>query len=94
MEIHRFRRAIRRPVGASARYTGAPRISAAGSAAAAAYLALSGGNVATERAFVMVAVMFGAILLDRRALTLPLFPAMADEDVDRVADALATHCSA
>lgn len=34
------------------------------------YLALSGGNVATERAFIMVAVMFVAILLDRRALTL------------------------
>ena len=35
-----------------------------------AYLALSGGNVATERAFVMVSVMFLAILLDRRAITL------------------------
>lgn len=34
------------------------------------YLALSGGNVATERAFIMVAVMLVAILLDRRALTL------------------------
>ncbi len=34
------------------------------------YLALSGGNVATERAFIMVGVMFVAILLDRRALTL------------------------
>ncbi len=34
------------------------------------YLALSGGNVATERAFIMVSVMFVAILLDRRALTL------------------------
>lgn len=34
------------------------------------YLALSGGNVATVRAYIMVAVMFGAILLDRRALTL------------------------
>jgi len=34
------------------------------------YLALSGANVATERAFLMVAVMLGAILLDRRALTL------------------------
>ncbi len=34
------------------------------------YLALSGGNVATERAFIMVAVMFVAVLLDRRALTL------------------------
>lgn len=38
--------------------------------AGAIYLALSGGSVATERAFIMVAVMFGAVLLDRRALTL------------------------
>ncbi|WP_333714543.1 ComEC/Rec2 family competence protein, partial [Yoonia sp.] len=38
--------------------------------AGAFYLALSGGNVATERAFVMVAVMLVAVLLDRRALTL------------------------
>ena len=37
---------------------------------AAGYLALSGGNVATERAFVMVAVMLSAILFDRRALSL------------------------
>jgi competence protein ComEC len=34
------------------------------------YLLLSGGNVATERAFVMVAVMFVAVLVGRRALTL------------------------
>ena len=34
------------------------------------YLLLSGANVATERAFVMVTVMLGAVLLDRRALTL------------------------
>ncbi|NNE81267.1 MAG: DUF4131 domain-containing protein [Silicimonas sp.] len=34
------------------------------------YLALSGGNVATERAFIMVAVMFTALLFDRRAITL------------------------
>ena len=34
------------------------------------YLALSGGNVATERAFVMVAMMFAAVLIDRRAITL------------------------
>ena len=39
-------------------------------AAAAAYLGLSGGNVATERAFVMVAVMLIAVMLDRRALSL------------------------
>ncbi|WP_291835600.1 ComEC/Rec2 family competence protein [Limimaricola sp.] len=36
----------------------------------AAYLALSGASVATERAFVMVAVALVAVLLDRRALTL------------------------
>ncbi|SEW08476.1 competence protein ComEC [Aliiroseovarius sediminilitoris] len=34
------------------------------------YLALSGGNIATERAFIMVATMFVAILFDRRALSL------------------------
>jgi competence protein ComEC len=34
------------------------------------YLLLSGANVATERAFVMVAVFLGAVLLDRRAITL------------------------
>lgn len=38
--------------------------------AACGYLALSGGNVATERAFVMVAVMLLAVLFDRRALSL------------------------
>ncbi|RKF15435.1 ComEC family competence protein [Roseovarius spongiae] len=38
--------------------------------AAAGYLLLSGGNVATERAFVMVAVMLVAVMLDRRALSL------------------------
>lgn len=37
---------------------------------AAAYLGLSGGNVATERAFVMVAVALVAVMLDRRALSL------------------------
>jgi competence protein ComEC len=39
-------------------------------AAGAFYLGLSGGNVATERAYVMVAVMLLAVLLDRRALSL------------------------
>ncbi len=39
-------------------------------AAGAFYLALSGGNVATQRAFVMVAVMLLAVLVDRRALSL------------------------
>ncbi|MDJ0821439.1 MAG: ComEC/Rec2 family competence protein [Paracoccaceae bacterium] len=38
--------------------------------AAAGYLALSGGNVATERAFVMVAVALVAVMLNRRALSL------------------------
>jgi competence protein ComEC len=44
---------------------------AAGALAAGAfYLALSGGNVATERAFIQVAVMLSAVMLDRRAITL------------------------
>lgn len=38
--------------------------------AGAGYLGLSGGNVATERAFVMVAVMLGAVMLERRAFSL------------------------
>lgn len=38
--------------------------------AAAAYLILSGGNVATERAFIMVAVVLCAVLVDRRAFSL------------------------
>jgi competence protein ComEC len=37
---------------------------------AAGYLALSGGSVATERAFVMVAVVLCAVLVDRRAFSL------------------------
>ncbi|WP_146345569.1 ComEC/Rec2 family competence protein [Falsiphaeobacter marinintestinus] len=36
----------------------------------AGYLVLSGGNVSTERAFVMTAVMLGAVLVDRRAISL------------------------
>ncbi|SMX42580.1 ComEC/Rec2 family competence protein [Actibacterium lipolyticum] len=36
---------------------------------AAFYLALSGGNIATQRAFIMVAVMLVAVLFDRRAIT-------------------------
>ncbi|WP_171099356.1 ComEC/Rec2 family competence protein [Ruegeria sp. HKCCD7255] len=38
--------------------------------AAVIYLLLSGGNVATERAFVMVTVLLGAVLIDRRAISL------------------------
>ena len=38
--------------------------------AGAAYLALSGGSVATQRAFLMAAVMLGAVILGRRAVTL------------------------
>ncbi|KDB02843.1 hypothetical protein U879_15175, partial [Defluviimonas sp. 20V17] len=49
----------------------AKKIAAVGALAAAmAYLALSGGSIATQRAFVMAAVMLGAVLADRRALTL------------------------
>lgn len=36
----------------------------------AGYLALSGGAVSTERAFIMVSVMFAAVLLGRRAISL------------------------
>lgn len=39
-------------------------------AAGAFYLLLSGGNIATERAFIMVTTMFAGILFDRRALSL------------------------
>jgi competence protein ComEC len=47
------------------------KIAAVGALAAGAfYLAVAGGNVATERAFIQVAVMFTAVLLDRRAVTL------------------------
>ncbi|MGV8987411.1 MAG: ComEC/Rec2 family competence protein [Cypionkella sp.] len=34
------------------------------------YLVLSGANVATTRAFLMVSIMLGAVIFDRRALTL------------------------
>lgn len=39
-------------------------------AAAAAYLALSGGNVATQRAFLMAAVMLVGVMAERRALSM------------------------
>lgn len=49
----------------------AKKIAAAGALfVAAGYLALSGGAVSTERAFVQVSVMLTAVLFDRRALTL------------------------
>ena len=38
--------------------------------AGAIYLALSGGNVATERAYIMVSVVLIAVILERRALTI------------------------
>lgn len=47
------------------------KIAAAGALlVAGVYLALSGGNVATERAFVMVAVVLLATMVDRRAISL------------------------
>jgi len=55
---------------AALRWPGKKIAAAVAIAAAAGYLALSGGNVATERAFVMVAVMLGAVIADRRALSL------------------------
>ncbi|MCX7559500.1 ComEC/Rec2 family competence protein [Sulfitobacter sp. F26204] len=39
-------------------------------AAAACYLALSGGNVATQRAFIMIAVALAALIIGRRAMTI------------------------
>ena len=39
-------------------------------ASGAVYLALSGGSVATERAYIMVSVMLMAVLFSRRAITL------------------------
>lgn len=47
------------------------KVAAAGALiVAAGYLALSGGNVATERAFIMVAVALTAVMLNRRAISL------------------------
>ncbi len=42
----------------------------AGLAAIAAYLVISGGEVATQRSFIMLAVMLVALLFDRAALTM------------------------
>jgi competence protein ComEC len=47
------------------------KIAAAGALLAAGfYYLLSGGNVATERAMIMISVMLAGVLLDRRAITL------------------------
>ncbi|MEM9344909.1 MAG: ComEC/Rec2 family competence protein [Pseudomonadota bacterium] len=54
--------ALRRPIH---KYAAIPA-----ALAGAVYLALSGGNVATERAFIMVCAMLLAVAFDRRALTL------------------------
>jgi competence protein ComEC len=43
---------------------------AAALAVATVYLGLSGGGVATERAFIMLTIMLTAIMIDRRAITL------------------------
>ncbi|WP_421723671.1 ComEC/Rec2 family competence protein [Bauldia sp.] len=37
---------------------------------AAVYLAISGGSVSTQRAFIMLAIMLLAVMIDRRAITL------------------------
>ncbi len=56
---------------AGARGIAVHKLAAAGALAVAAlYLWLSGGGVATERSFVMVAVMLVAIIVDRRAVSL------------------------
>lgn len=47
------------------------KLAAAGALlAATGYLAISGGNVATERAYIMAAVMLVAVMIDRRAISL------------------------
>jgi competence protein ComEC len=55
----------------AALYLPVRKIAAAGAlVAATGYLALSGGNVATERAYVMAAVALCAVMLNRRAISL------------------------
>jgi competence protein ComEC len=56
------RLALRRPIKKWA--------AAGGLAVAAFYVGISGGGVATDRSFLMLAIMLGAIMLDRRAITL------------------------
>jgi competence protein ComEC len=43
---------------------------AGGLAVSAFYLGISGGGIATERSFIMLAIMLTAVLVDRRAITL------------------------
>jgi len=63
--------ALRIALAPASLYLPSRKIAAIGALfAGAVYLALSGGNVATERAFIMVSVMFAAVLVDRRAITL------------------------
>ncbi|MFV1593381.1 ComEC/Rec2 family competence protein [Phaeobacter sp. JH20_36] len=58
-------------VPAYAQRVNAKKLAAVGALlAASAYLLLSGMQVASTRAYVMVAMMLGAVLLDRRALSL------------------------
>ncbi|ASM72592.1 MULTISPECIES: ComEC/Rec2 family competence protein [Roseobacteraceae] len=55
----------------AALYLPVRKIASAGAlVAATGYLALSGGNVATERAYVMAAVALCAVMLNRRAISL------------------------
>lgn len=54
----------------SARFPGHKIAAVAALAASAFYLVLAGRDVATERSFIMVAVMLTAVLLDRRAISL------------------------
>ena len=57
--------------GWSALYLPVKKIAAVGAlGAATGYLLLSGGNVATERAYVMAAVALVAVMVDRRAISL------------------------
>lgn len=56
--------------GATLRLPGKKVAAAAALGAGLAYLALSGATVATQRAFVMVAVALTAVMLDRPAITL------------------------
>lgn len=56
--------------GVALRYPVKKWAAGAALAGALAYLMISGGAIATQRAFLMVTVMFAAVILDRPALTL------------------------